>query len=383
LTAWLYLSIALLTILDAFVDFGLLAPVTSVLIVLFIGFEFKNIPGPQRIAGMVLVGLGVAGAVASGQWATVLPDAIERSRIFLLLFFAVSWLQFPVGRSPSLRAVRTAIINQPPGRRFLFLSFGVHFLGSILNLAGLSLLSVVTQEQKDPHLKRRLAIALMQGFTSASCWSPFYVGMIVVLVAIPTLAWSDVAPFGAFLAVAIIMTGWIYDRYAVRQPTAPTPSPVSSGLSASQIWRAIIILSLLIGSVVAMLEYVGISIPVALALVGPPFAIIWFSLIDYQPHAVTRRVSELFGKVIIGLPSLRNETLVFVAANIMGIGVASAVPSADLGAAISQLIPWADARIFLLFAIFVICGFAGLHPVVVVLFISSVLTPETLGLRRT
>ena len=380
-TAWLYLSIALLTILEAFVELSWLAPSTSVLIILFIVIEFKNIPRLQRVVGTILAVIGIVGALASGQWDTVVPDAIARSRTFLLLFFAVSWLQFPAGRSPSLRAVRTAILNQPPGRRFLFLSYGVHFLGSILNLAGLSLLSTVAKEQKDPHLKRRLALAMMQGFTSASCWSPFYVGMIVVLVAIPTLTWSDVAPSGAMLAVAIIMTGWLYDRYAARQRTSPTWAPAKSELSALEISRTILILSLLIAAVMVILELVGASIPVALGLVGPPFAIIWFALIEFQPHATTQRVMDLTGKVVGGLPSLRNETLVFVAANILGIGVASIVPTADLGNAISQIIPWADARIFLLFATFVVCGFIGLHPVIVVLFIGSVLTPEALGLR--
>ena len=351
------------------------------LIVLFIVLEFKNIPRYQRMAGAILAMIGIAGAAASGRWDTVMLDAIARSRNFLLLFFAVSWLQIPAGRSPSLRVVRTAILNQPPGRRFLFLSCGVHALGSILNLAGLSLFSTVVKEQEDLNLKRRVAMALIQGFTSASCWSPFYVGMIVVLVAIPTLKWSDVAPSGAMLALTLIMTGWLYDRYAVRQSTLPSQNPATSELSALKISQAILILSLLVASVMAVLELTGVSIPVALGLVSPPFAIIWFALIEFQPHATLQRGLEMTGKVVDGLPGLRNEAMVFVAANILGLGVASAIPAADFSSVIIQIIPWADARIFILFAIFVVCGFIGFHPVIMILFISSVLTPEALGLR--
>ena len=400
MTAWLYLSIAFLTVLDVFVELSWIAPFTSGLIVLFIVIEFKNIPRYQRAAGAILAMIGIAGAAASGRWDSVVMDAIARSRNFLLLFFAVSWLQIPAGRSPSLRVVRTAILNQPPDRRFLFLSYGIHVLGSILNLAGLSLFSTVVKEQKDFNLKRRVAMALIQGFTSASCWSPFYVGMIVVLVAIPTLKWSDVAPSGAMLALTLIMTGWLYDRYAVRKSTLPSQNPAKSELSALKISQAILILSLLVASVMAIFELTGVAIPVALGLVSPPFAIIWFALIEFQPHttiedslqsrhggtgnalavAVQRGV-ELTGKVVGGLPSLRNEAMVFVAANILGLGVASAIPAADFSSVIIQIIPWADARIFLLFAIFVVCGFIGIHPVIVILFISSVLAPEALGLR--
>jgi len=364
-----------------FVELSWIAPFTSGLIVLFIVIEFKNIPRYQRAAGAILAMIGIAGAAASGRWDAVVLDAIARSRAFLLLFFAVSWLQIPAGRSPSLRVVRTAILNQPPGRRFLFLSYGIHVLASILNLAGLSLFSTFVKEQKDFNLKRRVAMALIQGFTSASCWSPFYVGMIVVLVAIPTLKWSDVAPSGAMLALTLIMTGWLYDRYAVRQSTLASQNPAKSELSALKISQAILILSLLVASVMAILELTGVSIPVALGLVSPPFAIIWFALIEFQPHTTIRRGVELTGKVVGGLPSLRNEAMVFVAANILGLGVASAIPDADFSRVISQIIPWADARIFLLFAIFVVCGFIGLHPVIVILFIGSVLTPEALGLR--
>ena len=381
MTAWLYLSIAFLTVLDVFVELSWIAPFTSMLIVLFIVIEFKNIPRYGRAAGTILAMIGIAGAAASGRWDAVVLDAIARSRAFLLLFFAVSWLQIPAGSSPSLLVVRTAILNQPPGRRFLFLSYGIHVLASILNLAGLSLFSTVVKEQKDFNLKRRVAMALIQGFTSASCWSPFYVGMIVVLVAIPTLKWSDVAPSGAMLALTLIMTGWLYDRYAVRQSTLPSQNPAKSELSALKISQAILILSLLVASVMALLELTGIAIPVALGLVSPPFAIIWFALIEFQPHTTIQRGVELTGKVVGGLPGLRNEAMVFVAANILGLGVASAIPAADFSSVIIQIIPWADARIFLLFAIFVVCGFIGIHPVIVILFIGSVLAPEALGLR--
>jgi len=381
IAAWLYLSIAFLTVLDVFVELSWIAPFTSGLIVLFIVIEFKNIPRYQRAAGTILAMIGMAGAEASGRWDAVGMDAIARSRNFLLLFFAVSWLQIPAGRSPSLRAVRTAILNQPSGRRFLFLSYGIHVLASILNLAGLSLFSTVVKEQKDFNLKRRVAMALIQGFTSASCWSPFFVGMIVVLVAIPTLKWSDVAPSGAMLALTLIMTGWLYDRYAVRQSTLPSQNPAKSKLSALKISQAILIPSLLVASVMAILELTGVAIPVALGIVSPPFAIIWFALIEFQPHTTIQRGVELTGKVVGGLPSLRNEAMVFVAANILGLGVASAIPAADFSSVIIQIIPWADARIFLLFAIFVVCGFIGIHPVIVILFIGSVLAPEALGLR--
>ena len=163
LSAWLYSLIAVLTIVDFFLGVAALELLTSAAIVLFLVLEFGHLPRAQQIAGLVLIAIGLAGAASSGELQKVLLDGLARSRAFLLLFFAVSWLQFPVSKSPALRAVRQAIINQPAGRRFLFLSFGVHGLGSVLNLAGLSLLTVMVEEQKDKLMRRRLSLALYGG----------------------------------------------------------------------------------------------------------------------------------------------------------------------------------------------------------------------------
>ena len=156
LSAWVYLAIAALALVDAFVHAPSLIPVTAALIVLFIALEFRAIPTAQKIAGGGLILIGVLGTVGAAGGLDILIDGIARSRIFLLLFFAVSWLQFPVGQSPALRAARATIVSQPVGRRYLYLSFGVHFLGSVLNLAGLSLLASIIDRRKDPHLRRRL-----------------------------------------------------------------------------------------------------------------------------------------------------------------------------------------------------------------------------------
>ena len=223
ISAWVYLVIAGLALIDAFIHLPPLVPVTAGLIVFFILLQFREIPLPQKIAGIVLTLIGLIGAAASENWAAVVIDGIARSRIFLLLFFAVSWLQFPVNQSPSMQAAQRTIVSQPPGRRFLYMSFGVHILGSVLNLAGLGLLSTMVEKQKSPHLRRRMAMALINGFGSAACWSPCCSGMIVGLVAIPTLSWRGIGPVGVILALAIMLMGWTSARLVLRAAMAGRP----------------------------------------------------------------------------------------------------------------------------------------------------------------
>ena len=381
ISAWVYLAIAVLTIVDAFVFLLPLVHLTGGLIILFIVLQFREIPLPQQIAGAGLILIGMIGAVASDNWASVMIDGITRSRIFLLLFFAVSWLQFPVNQSPSMQAARETIVTQPPGRRYVDMAFGVHILGSLRGLAGLGLLTSMIERQKNPHLRRRLAMALITGFGSASSWSPFFIGMIVVLVALPSLSWGEIAPLGMVLALTIITTGWVYDRLILRSsmPSEPRTEPVP--ISRAHFWRTAALLVSLVGLAIVIVEMMGISIPVTLGLMAPPFAVIWYVAIAPKGARLPHRAKSMATDVLNGLPTMRNEVLVFVAANILGVGVASVVPSDDVAAVVNQVLPWIDAQIFGLILLFLTASMIGLHPVITIITLSAILPPEALAMR--
>ena len=377
----MYLVIAGLALIDAFIHLPQLVPVTAGLIVVFILLQFREIPLQQKIAGILLTLIGLIGAAGSENWAGVVIDGIARSRIFLLLFFAVSWLQYPVNQSPSMQAAQRTIVSQPPGRRFLFMSFGVHILGAVLNLAGLGLLSTMVEKQKNPHLRRRMAMALINGFGSASCWSPFFIGMIVVLVALPSLSWRDIGPLGMLLALTIMTMGWLYDRLVLRasMPSEAVSSPVA--ISRRYFWRTAGLLGSLVGLAIAIVEFTGTSIPVTLGLMGPPFAVIWYMSIGAKGTRFPHRAKSLAHDVMKGLPTLRNEVLVFVAANILGVGISSAIPTQDMAAVVNAVLPWTDAKIIALILFFLFTSAIGLHPVIVVIVLSSILPPDALGMR--
>ncbi|MBT3991609.1 MAG: hypothetical protein HON14_12775 [Rhodospirillaceae bacterium] len=386
-SAWIYFSVCLLAIISAFVDSSALSTLkllTIALILLYLALQYTTIPIKQRMAGTVLLAVGLLAAFASGQFLEVLIEGVWRARIFLLLFFAVAWVQLPVGQSPSLKSARDAIMNQPPGRRFLGLSVGVHILGAVLNVAAVGLLVPLLQDRSDEVLHRRLSVAIMHGFTSASAWSPFYIGMIVVLVAIPTISWSDVALQGGGMAVVMISGGWLFDRFRYpRKKSTGAIKDVSRTTAGPpiRIFKTAMLLLSLIGLVMLTLRVTQVSIPIALGIVCPPFAFVWYvTLGDFKKDAY-RRIGSMAHKVISGLASLRNEALMFVAANVFGIGIASVIPTENLTAQLDMFLPWIDARIISLTLIFLVGGLLGLHPVIIVLTLSAILPPEVLGMR--
>jgi len=378
LSAWIYLTIALLAVIDVVVGWSVIAPMTAALIILFLCLEIGNAPVIPRTIGLTLIALGLAAAMFGGHLASTALDGFARSKTFLLLFFAVAWLQIPARESPALKAAREVITRQPPGRRFLVAAIGVHILGSVLNLAGLSLVATMIDRKLDPTLLRRLSTALMLGFTSASSWSPFYVSMVVVLTALPTLRWIDIAPFGFMFAMAGISAGFLFDRLAWRRAAGGPVLPPAK-LAGRDRWRVVAILGSLALLVVGLVELADISIPVALGLSGPPFSLIWIASMAPTPTTRWSRMRGLIDQVFTGLPTLRNEVLVFVGATVFGVGLSGLIPAGDLGQWLDIWLPSIDARLAVLTFGMAGLSMIGLHPVIVVILIGEVLPPAVVG----
>jgi len=380
-SAWIYFSFCVFVILDAFIKVDWIMPITVGLITIYIVLQFKDVPLPQKFAGVILLITGLIAANENGDFQETLIDGIERSRVFLLLFFAIAWLQRPVNNSPSLAIVRDAILNQPPGRRFLGLSIGIHVLGAFLNVAAVGLLSPLLKDRHDVVLHRRLCVATMHGFTSASAWSPFYIGMIVVLIAIPTVSWPQIATQGMAMAIVMILGGWLFDRLRYARDKKIKSEHIVPMQSNLAVLKTILILTLLIFIVMLILNLTNVSIPIALGLACPSFGIIWYFIQKGTYPDEVKPVTFMIKRVINGLANLRNETLMFVAANVFGLGIASVIPTENMPTLLNTVVPWLDLRIVLLTFFFLFFGFIGLHPIIVVLSFSAIFSPDMIGLR--
>lgn len=350
------------------------------LTVLFLALEFTKAPPLQRNVGALLFGLGFVAAWAGGDLVDGMMDGLERSQIFLVMFFAVMWLREPAVTSPSLRMLRDAVVSQPAGRRYPILWLSGHFLGSVLNLAALSLLSSMVSEQTSARLKKRLSICLMFGFTTASTWGPFYVSISVVLIAIPGLRWVDIAPLGLCLSMVLLLIGWSYDRMFLREKPAAGSVPGGTPLTAQTIGRVALVLMLLIFMVMGAHEFADLSIPIALGIIGPPFAIAWAAVQVIGAPRWSGGARPLIRRIFTNLPELRNETIAFVAASVFGVGVSKILPPEKIGAWLQAFgIPEDVIVVGIVFGTSLL-GMAGLHPVIIAILVGEVLPPEIIGI---
>lgn len=376
----IYLVLVVVAITSRIWPFPFGREIGVALTVTFLALEISRAPALQRNVGALLFLTGVVTAWAGGDLVGGLMNGLERSQIFLVMFFAVMWLREPAVVSPSLRTLRDAVVAQPAGRRFPILWLSGHILGSFLNLAAMSLLSAMVADQKDARLQKRLSLCLMHGFTTASTWGPFYVSIAVILSAIPGLTWIEIAPLGLALSACLLAVGWTYDRLFLR--AKPVPGSIRSGpsLSAGTIGRVALVLVQLIFLVMGAHELAELSIPVALGVIGPPFAIAWAAVQAKKGERWASGARPLIRRIYINLPELRNEAVAFVAASVLGVGVSRVLPPEKIGAALYEYGIHPDVVVVGIVFGTSLLGMAGLHPVVIAILVGEVLPPDVIGI---
>ena len=382
-STFLFLGIAVFTVLGELTEIGWFRDTAVVSVLLLLVLEFTRIPLIQKSVGIVLILGGVITAAFTDDIFGTLYTGIVRALPFLLLFASVAWLQEPSSQSPSLLAVREMVMRQGPGKRFAWVMTVAHFLGVAFNLAGLSLLTPMVAKGAVARLQKRLSRAMIQGFSAGTCWSPLYVGTAVIIASVPGVNWLDVGPTGFVIAMAMLVWSWIVDRLFSRrkQPhVIPTPIALDSPdhPMTGLVWiKLAMILITLFGCIIGMVEGLGWSIPIALAVTAPLYAMIWAFFIGRSGTG-----SGLLGTarhVFRGLPGLRGETILFTGANLLGVGVAALIPDGSAG---SVMADWAIPSEIILLAIMVgyaVASAVGLHPVVTVVLVTTILTPTVIG----
>jgi hypothetical protein len=380
-TAWLYLAVYLLTLVDALRPTPVVAGIAGVGLIAFVGLQLPAIRTPQRVASALLIAAGLAAAWSQGGAAGALADLLSgaaRALPFMVLFAAVMCLQVPALASPSFRHLGERVVAQPPGRRFLMLAVAGHYLGAVLNLAGLQLVASLLDPEMRPPLRRRLTLAVLRGFSAAVMWSPFFVGMGVILTVVPGVSWLQLAPAGLVVGGGLVLGAWALDRSTrgPREAGADRSAMAEGDLPRAALGVLAVFLALA-APVVALSEGAGLSIVIALGLVAPTLSVLWAGLLRRRGAADP---APVLAGVTARLPGLRNEAALFLAATVFAVGVSHAV-AADALAGNLGLDGWPAAlRAAALAVTGTLLGGLGVHPVVLAILVGEVLGPAALGL---
>ena len=321
---------------------------------------------------LILTGWYLAGSVS------VLVEGAVKNLSFIVLVGGAMVLRRPASESPDMRLIGRWVDSQPPGNRFGVVAAVSHVFGGVLNQAAIVLVSGFLSGSADEKIRQRRMVTILRGFMGSIFWSPMFIATSIALSFVPGTTWIDVAPYGICGALAVTACAWGADRLGrsggggMRGP-APEGPPRTAVLGAmARVGALFVGLST---TVILAFEWLGIPIPIAIGLIAPPVALVWRH-VSAEADGITDMVQA--ARTIP--PSLGNEVLLFLGANIFGFGVAQALDAETVSLLLGFLPSGPVPQIVVLLLFGVLISAAGLHPVVFMILVGQGFTAERLGM---
>jgi hypothetical protein len=378
LSPYLFFSLSILTVFSTVFNHKEFRDIAIALSLLYIIIEFRKIPTIQKIIGLILICTASLISIINYTFFEDLYLGLQKTLPFIILFASVTWLQAPSYHSPSLLSVRNFVLNQPSGRRFFFLSIAAHFLGAAFNIASFSLLSPMIQNLSNRITKYRLVRAMAHGFGTGTCWSPFFVGTVIVLSTTPNLEWTDIAFEGFIIGLLVLFCGWALDRLFFRVKPSSNSDKTGSvpKVDKKAFFRSFGLLCTLFITVITVSEFLNWKISISLAVVAPVFSLFWLYAISKNSKEVNR-LPHFISKIFSGFCSLRGEVFLFSAANFFGVSFSKLIQKSDFSVINSQTAISPHIYLTAMMISFLFISSLGLHPVIFVIVLTSIITPET------
>ena len=348
---------------------------------------------------ILLMACGAAAAVAALR-----PGAIEilgagASRmIYLPVFVALlGLLRAAASASPAIAVAGRHLVNQPPPRRYLALSFGGHFFGILLNIGGLALLVEMVRDANtleaaggDRQIvawrERRMTAAAMRGFGAMPFWSPLGVSFNLLLVSVPGVTWAQAGPTGILCALGFIGLGWLFDQF--QRPRGLRPRPIAKEPGGARAVAAVVAHVTAVTALSWGVEVVlKLPFQTALLVAVPAYAYAWalgLRLAQSDPVPLRSGAALMITRGAGAFPAYANEMAVFAASGFLGATLVALVPRAALQAFFLAFPVPAGVLAALLCIAVTIMGFLGLNPMIsATILASAVAEADIPGLPKT
>lgn len=311
----------------------------------------------QMIQRLILLGIGLVSLALSlviGDGSNeYLIKALEANQLIISMLVAVSFL-----RLVTLSGLETEE-QLPPGTKALNGTlFGVHLIGSVINMSSVMILGDRLSAQRP--LTPLQGLVLLRGFSNCAVWSPFFAAMGVVLISAPGASLTTLIIYGIPVALCgLLMSSWQITRHPEATTTPGYP------LHLGALWIPMLLAVLVI---IAHNLWPEVSVITLVTLLSLVFTVLWL------PVKNGSRSPELLAKhVRLGLPRLGGEVTLFVAAAVLAAGIGALLLSLDIRLAPEHFGPLA-AYVTLL--VLIALAMVGMHPVTSAVLAGSILMPS-------
>jgi len=313
--------------------------------------------------------------------------ALERGVFIAALLISVTSSVLLIARcamqSHRIGFIGAGLRERQGTRRYLAFALASQFFSGILGLAGANLMYVMAAPSTEGKSESRTAtvVAVGRGFAAASCWSPVFGNMAILLALYPTLSWLEVFPVGLALGQVTIVVGALMNLAALSR--VPPPSPAASLTPMSTLLRSslplMISLLTLLALIMAASWLLHIVISAAIVLLAPLVSLLFNGAVGRAGHRVADGVAGLV-RSMENFGALASEALLFMAAGCAGSVLADAIPSSWIAAIGAALSGHQFFGLSFLVAAIIGTSLAGVHPVLSAVFLASSLPPPVLGL---
>ncbi|MEQ5870875.1 hypothetical protein J4E08_13365 [Sagittula sp. NFXS13] len=359
-----------------------------------VGFMMLELRGMSKVA-LILAALCVALPLWEISQGTLDPAlvgrAVDRAAFFAFFLTSLSFLQFAAARSALILQSGAILVQQPPGRRYVVLTFGAAVFGILLNFSTLGLLGTMIAKGVDPGdtdesrrigaiRKRRMTLAMLRGFSSLPMWSPITVTMALITAAIPSVSYPQIALYSTPLAVVLLLLGWGIDRFSYpRRPLPKLPE-------APSLWGLLPLMGIvvLVPSVaLAVSQVLGVSLIQALLICLPLVSLGWLMIQNWPAgarRATLTSLSDTWHHLLPGLPAMRSEIGLFACSAFLGVLVLPLIDTDALGQAIDALGLSSGAVLALSACLALVLSMIGVSPIISVTILAGTL-PHLAGLE--
>lgn len=363
-------------------------------IIAYLALEARRMDRGPVVLTLVAFGIYVFLILRDQLTYEFMVQACRRSAFLGFFILAVNSLKEAAQTSRTVRDCGQILIQQAPGRRYLWLSAGGGLIGVLANLGAVTLLATMVRKsiEEDPLetdnrvkaiRQRRMTLAAMRGFSTVPLWSPTSVTVALLLASVPGLRWIDILPGGLALAIGVILIGWALDRITYPKRNLTTPAEPERQSLMPFLHLAMVILALpLMASVLSPL--LGISSITALLLSFPLVALGWIVVQNLErgfPAALRAAGARARNEMMPALALGRNEVSIFAGSGLIAVAILSFVDIPALTATLNRLDLAPDVLLISASVLMIIATIAGLNPIVsATVLIETLVQVEGLGI---
>ncbi|CAM3305762.1 hypothetical protein [Halomonas lysinitropha] len=317
-----------------------------------------DIPRRTRRQAGILAALGLGLLVMARTWHGARidwPGILDGNTYVVAMLVGVSFIGLIGNLRGRSRPAGKALTG---ARGVLGTWLGVHLLGSILNLSTVFMVGD-RLERRGPLTTPQL-LGLNRGLSSAALWSPFFASMGVVMTLAPAMHYAIILAFGLPLAMVsgMLTVGELSRRFELADTAGFSLSPRS------------LLMPVCMAGLVMLFHYV---ITPTLSIVSIiTFLLPGVALLSNLPRGARWTLRRVHQHTLNRLPAMRSEISLFLCAGLLTQGLSSFITAAT-DSTWTLFAHFGPLEAVASFLTIVLSAVAGLHPIIGVSVLASML----------